>query len=276
VLRKQAYPLDSTSKGRGGKALGKNLYTVEVKMVGANIKDRIPVKADSIKEAKRIMEKEFPELEVTKVTKAQKVSRKSAKMVMTPEGPALKTDGLLIKPKGESPRAIRPIEKDGAKSTRVAKILEERGKRKYVVTWTGKDGKIKSRTFVRKLRARRFASGKVGKDVGLGWAEGDKIKFLEEKDLRKLWFKPKKHRGWKKSQRAETRRQKLLASTDKRQSLINRYLEASRAMTALANVTTDADTKIKANADAKYFHTAARMRSLRKAEGSPEHTNKKR
>ena len=67
------------------------------------------------------------------------------------------------------------------------------------------------------------------------------------------WFKPEKHRGWRKSQSATTRRRKLLGSTDKRKSLRDRYVEAGRAIQALANVTKDKRTAELARRDANYF-----------------------
>lgn len=78
---------------------------------------------------------------------------------------------------------------------------------------------------------------------------------------KKKWFaaaKGKKSTGWKKSQSAETRRQKLLAATDKRRSLHNRYVEAGRNIQMLANVTTDPETKTKATSDAQYFFLRAK------------------
>lgn len=69
----------------------------------------------------------------------------------------------------------------------------------------------------------------------------------------KKWFKPKEHTGWKKSQTAEIRRRKLLTAADKRKSLKKRYLEAGRKALALANVTKDKTTKMRARADANYF-----------------------
>ena len=67
------------------------------------------------------------------------------------------------------------------------------------------------------------------------------------------WFKPKKHTGWKKNQKATTRRSKLLSATDKRKNLHDRYLEAGRKALALANVTKDKVTEQKARTDANYF-----------------------
>lgn len=73
----------------------------------------------------------------------------------------------------------------------------------------------------------------------------------------KKWFKPKKETGWKKTQKASIRRSKLLASTDKRMSMHNRYVQAGRRAQALANVTKDSETKRKASADADYFFSKA-------------------
>ena len=69
------------------------------------------------------------------------------------------------------------------------------------------------------------------------------------------WFKPdeRKHTGWKKHQKPTTRRRRLLASTDKRKTMHNRYLEAGRRIQALANVTEDKQTEKKAKSDASYF-----------------------
>lgn len=74
------------------------------------------------------------------------------------------------------------------------------------------------------------------------------------------WFKPKKETGWKKSQKASTRRKKLMATTDKRRSLHDRYVEAGRRIQALANVTEDKGTEKKARADAKHFFSKAKKR----------------
>lgn len=72
------------------------------------------------------------------------------------------------------------------------------------------------------------------------------------------WFKPEKHTGWDKDNKASTRRKKLLATTDKRRTIHNRYLEAARRIQALANVNQDKETQRKANADAEYFFRKAR------------------
>jgi len=71
--------------------------------------------------------------------------------------------------------------------------------------------------------------------------------------MKNKWFHPKKHTGWRKTQKASTRRFRLLDSTDKRKSMHNRYLEAGRKAQALANVTEDSETKRKAKSDAEYF-----------------------
>lgn len=72
------------------------------------------------------------------------------------------------------------------------------------------------------------------------------------------WFKPKKHRGWSKDQKASTRRKTLMGSTDKRKSRHDRYVEAGRAMQALVNVTTNRETRRKAQSDADYFFRKAK------------------
>ena len=67
------------------------------------------------------------------------------------------------------------------------------------------------------------------------------------------WFNPKKHTGWRKEQKASTRRSKLLRATDKRKTMHNRYREAGRKAQALANVTADKETEKKSKTDADYF-----------------------
>jgi len=74
----------------------------------------------------------------------------------------------------------------------------------------------------------------------------------------KKWFKPKKHTGWKKSQKSSTRRAHLLSSTDKRKSLDSRYLEAGKRAQALSNVTADKRTSELAGLDARYFFAKAK------------------
>ena len=73
-----------------------------------------------------------------------------------------------------------------------------------------------------------------------------------------LWFSPKSHSDWKKTQSATTRRRKLLASTDKRKSLHDRYVAAARKIQALANVTKDSVTKQLSKRDALYFFKKAK------------------
>lgn len=60
--------------------------------------------------------------------------------------------------------------------------------------------------------------------------------------------------GWKKSQSAATRRRHALESRPSNWSLHKRRLSAARALQALANVTKDRQTKIKAQRDANYFY----------------------
>lgn len=71
------------------------------------------------------------------------------------------------------------------------------------------------------------------------------------------WFKPRRSSGWHKEQKAATRRRKLLAATDRRLSIRNRYLQAARMIGSLANVTRDAKTAQKAKTDADYFYGKA-------------------
>ena len=76
----------------------------------------------------------------------------------------------------------------------------------------------------------------------------------EEKEK---WFAPKRSSGWHKEQKATTRRRKLLAATDHRLSMRNRYLQAARMIGSLANVTRDAMTSQKAKLDADFFYAKA-------------------
>ena len=69
----------------------------------------------------------------------------------------------------------------------------------------------------------------------------------------KKWYKPKTHSGWSKDQSPSVRRAHLIASTPKNWSLHKRRLSAGRKIQALANITKDKTTEIKARADAKYF-----------------------
>lgn len=61
------------------------------------------------------------------------------------------------------------------------------------------------------------------------------------------WYHPKTHSGWSKSMPARKRRRLTLKAHH------GNLLEAGRAKQALANVTKDPETKVKAQADAKYF-----------------------
>lgn len=74
----------------------------------------------------------------------------------------------------------------------------------------------------------------------------------------KRWAKFETETGWKKTQKPATRRRKVLAATDKRMSLHDRYVSAGRMMNQLSNVTTDRPTERKARADANYFFRRAR------------------
>lgn len=74
---------------------------------------------------------------------------------------------------------------------------------------------------------------------------------------KKLWYLPKTHSGWEKTQSTETRRSKLMASTDKRLSMHDRLVQAGRKIQSLANVTKDKPTEAKARADAMYFFRRA-------------------
>jgi len=64
---------------------------------------------------------------------------------------------------------------------------------------------------------------------------------------------PVVHTGWSKDMNADTRRRRLLSSTDKRLTSHNQYVQAGRRAQAIANVTKDSETKTKMGADAKYF-----------------------
>jgi hypothetical protein len=74
----------------------------------------------------------------------------------------------------------------------------------------------------------------------------------------KKWFNPQSHSGWSKTQSPMTRRAKLLASTDHRSSMHDRYVEAGRKSMSLSNVTKDKTTSIRARADATYFFRKAK------------------
>jgi len=66
--------------------------------------------------------------------------------------------------------------------------------------------------------------------------------------LSERWYNPKVHTGWNKNSPASARRKSMLHAHkgDK--------LASGRALTALANVTTDKKTKLLARSDSKYFY----------------------
>ena len=81
-----------------------------------------------------------------------------------------------------------------------------------------------------------------------------KTRKKTSKKSKKKWFNPKGNlAGWKKTQKASTRRRHAIASTPKNLSLRERRLKAARKLQALANVTKDPETRRKAKADADYF-----------------------
>lgn len=75
------------------------------------------------------------------------------------------------------------------------------------------------------------------------------------------WFKkaveakPPYELGWKKTQSTKTRRRRALESRPKSWTLRHKRRSAAQALTALANVTKDKATKMKAEADARYFRS---------------------
>ena len=79
--------------------------------------------------------------------------------------------------------------------------------------------------------------------------------------MKKLnWYDPQKHTGWRKTQSADTRRKKLMESTDKRFTLRNRNILAGRRAQALSNVQQDKETKVLSKRDAQYFFRVAKKR----------------
>jgi len=77
---------------------------------------------------------------------------------------------------------------------------------------------------------------------------------------KRKWFQeavrkkpPYSLKGWSKSKSAEARRRLALASRPKNWTLKRRYRSAGQALLALANVTKDKATKLKARQDAEYF-----------------------
>jgi hypothetical protein len=82
---------------------------------------------------------------------------------------------------------------------------------------------------------------------------------------KKKWFKkavekrpPNNLGGWKKSLPANIRRRRALSSRPKNWTMPHRYLSAGRALQALANVTKDKWTRMRAIQDAKYFFKKAK------------------
>lgn len=75
----------------------------------------------------------------------------------------------------------------------------------------------------------------------------------------KQWATFEKRTGWKMGQKPSTRRGKLLAATDKRRSMHDRYVEAGRMANQLANVLHRIAPVAarKARADANYFFRKA-------------------
>jgi hypothetical protein len=63
------------------------------------------------------------------------------------------------------------------------------------------------------------------------------------------WFNPQIHTGWEKDMPLEKRRDLVLKAHK------GNYLASARSMQALANVTTDMETKKQAAIDADYFFT---------------------
>ena len=67
------------------------------------------------------------------------------------------------------------------------------------------------------------------------------------KKKKKKWFKAGEPLGWDKNDTMNKRRKIALRNRD------GDELKTARALQALANVTKDKETKVKAGADAKYF-----------------------
>jgi len=75
------------------------------------------------------------------------------------------------------------------------------------------------------------------------------------------WFEPQVETGWEKGQSEGIRRAKVLDAHK------GDELASARAMGALANVTTDRETRGKARADAKYFYKIYREMPKRRNRG---------
>ena len=75
---------------------------------------------------------------------------------------------------------------------------------------------------------------------------------------KKLWFSPKTHSGWSKTDAPVTRRRKLLASVPRNWTMHRRYVTAGKKAQALSNVSQDKVTSMRAKTDANYFFRKAR------------------
>ena len=107
-------------------------------------------------------------------------------------------------------------------------------------------------TIKRKAYRRKGYTRKDGTRVKASSVRGSTFKAKDRGKLgrtpkSKQFYHPKVHMGWKKSQGAAIRRALALRAHkgDK--------LATARALQALANVTTDRETKQKARADAQFF-----------------------
>jgi len=97
---------------------------------------------------------------------------------------------------------------------------------------------------------------------------GKKVTFLTEDKGKpgktpksEQWFKPGVHTGWEKDQPESERRVKVLNAHG------GNELASARAMQALANVTTDRETKRLAREDARYFYRIHREMPRRRFKG---------
>jgi len=66
--------------------------------------------------------------------------------------------------------------------------------------------------------------------------------------------------GWRKTQSTGVRRRNAIASRPKNWTLHKRRLSTARALTALANVTTDRKTEVLVRKDAEYFFNIIRVK----------------
>lgn len=249
VYRKQAYPLEFVGKPRGSNALGKNAIVINVGGKSSKDAELLRIKRAVIVYARRHPEGLSSNF-ISEVSKAKSTNELS---------------DMFSNEDNETLWALMTANSNsgGGKVGKAGKAFR--------VQWVDKKGdKVHTREFRRKVRAERFAYEKLQKnrssvpiiDERLG-SKGSRWKMIMQHDeIEKLWFNPKKHRGWNKNQGFVTRRDHLLASTDHRHSMHNRYLEAGRAAGALANVTTDNETRLKAQQDARYFLEKAKGHTL--------------